>query len=286
MLQDSTIQLLRFRFSVFLLPVYLFALSQVPEINWWHAFLIAIILHLLVYPSSNGYNSYMDRDESPIGGIEKPMQPTEELKTVSAIMDITAVLAAFFISLPFAIALLLYITASRLYSNRRIRLKKYPLTGYLTVVVFQGAVTFFMVYHGCSISKTTAVPYLPMIASSMLIGGFYPLTQIYQHDSDLRDGVKTLSYLLGYKGTFLYTGIIYTLAMALMGLYFFQTGNNINTVILAIAMLPVLVYFFRWATMVWKDFSKADFKHTMRMNELASACTNIGFVSILIGRLI
>ena len=76
MLQKSTIQLLRFPFSFFLLPVYLFALSQVPSPHWGHALLIFFILHLLVYPASNGYNSYMDRDESSIGGIKQPLQPT------------------------------------------------------------------------------------------------------------------------------------------------------------------------------------------------------------------
>src|SRR5437899_2585356 len=59
LLHRSTIQLLRFPFSLFLLPVYLFALSEVPHIRWYPALLAFIVLHLLVYPSSNGYNSYM-----------------------------------------------------------------------------------------------------------------------------------------------------------------------------------------------------------------------------------
>src|SRR5215203_4561914 len=54
MLHRSTIQLLRFHFSLFLLPVYLFALSQAPTIDLKNAVLSFFILHLLVYPSSNG----------------------------------------------------------------------------------------------------------------------------------------------------------------------------------------------------------------------------------------
>ena len=65
-----------FHFSFFLMPVYWFALSQVKYINWAEAGLIFVILHLLVYPASNGYNSYMDRDTSPVGGIKNPLQPT------------------------------------------------------------------------------------------------------------------------------------------------------------------------------------------------------------------
>src|SRR5215213_1495413 len=121
-MKRSTIQLLRFHFSFFLLPVYLFALSQLHQINWINAILVFIVLHLLVYPSSNGYNSYMDRDETPIGGLSAPLQPTIELFYTSVVMDITAVVLSLIISSYFALGILLYILASRAYSYRRIRL--------------------------------------------------------------------------------------------------------------------------------------------------------------------
>ena len=98
MIKRSTIQLLRFHFSFFLMPVYWFALTQLVNINWANAALIFFILHVLVYPSSNGYNSYMDRDTSPIGGLENPLQPTKHLFFVTVAMDVTAVALSLFIS--------------------------------------------------------------------------------------------------------------------------------------------------------------------------------------------
>jgi 1,4-dihydroxy-2-naphthoate octaprenyltransferase len=59
-IKKSTLQLLRFPFSYFLMPVYFFALSQVNIIDIPKALLSFIILHLLIYPASNGYNCYMD----------------------------------------------------------------------------------------------------------------------------------------------------------------------------------------------------------------------------------
>lgn len=281
MLQASTIQLLRFHFSFFLLPVYLFALGQVPQIDTGDALLIFFILHFLVYPSSNGYNSYMDRDKTPIGGLSKPMQPTNELFRTSIIMDLAAIALSFFVSYWFAICIVLYIAASRAYSFRGIRLKKYPVVGYLTVVVFQGSVTFFMVYHGSHIEKTLAVPPAGIIAAGLLIGGFYPLTQVYQHEADRKDGVETISSMLGYRGTFIFTAIVYTMAMSVLAWLFFNSGEQNKFVVLATLMIPILVYFFVWAGKVWKDVHKADFHHTMRMNLLASICTNIAFITLL-----
>ncbi len=284
MLLPSTIQLLRFHFSFFLLPVYLFALGQVPTIQVSHALLIFFILHLLVYPSSNGYNSYMDRDEESIGGIAKPLQPTRQLFIISILMDVLALLLCFFISTLFFACVLAYILASRAYSYRGIRLKKYPLVGYLTVTIFQGAVTFFMVYHGSSADKTVLISPIGMLAASLLMGSFYPLTQIYQHVADAKDGVKTISYVLGYRGTFIFTALIYSLAMGTLAYYFFEQGHQNKFFVLATLLLPVLVYFFIWAAKVWSDTAKADFKHSMQMNQLAAVCSNLAFLTLLIGR--
>lgn len=282
MLQKSTIQLLRFHFSFFLMPVYWFALSQTPFINWPHAILIFIILHLLVYPASNGYNSYMDRDETAIGGLETPLQPTRQLFYTTVLMDIIAVTLSLVISFYFAAGILLYIIASRAYSYRGIRLKQYPVIGYLTVVIFQGAATFWLVYHGSDSTKSIQAPWQTMLAASLLIGGFYPLTQIYQHTADKQDGVTTISYLLGYKGTFIFTAIVYSIAFGMLAYWFISTLQQTKFFVLQLFFLPVLVYFFIWARKVWKDNAAANFKNTMQMNLLASACTNFAFITILI----
>ena len=264
------------------MPVYWFALSQVVNKNVPRAILVFVILHLLIYPASNGYNSYMDRDETSIGGIKNPSLPTKQLFYVTVFMDAIAILLSCFISWYFLAGIIAYILASRAYSYRGIRLKKYPLAGYLTVIIFQGAVTFFLVYHGSDAGKTLHAPIAGMLASSLLIGGFYPLTQVYQHEADLKDGVKTISYLLGYRGTFIFAMIVYGIAFAVLAYYFISSLEIKEFFALATCMLPVLVYFFIWAVKVWKDEKQADFKNTMRMNLLASCCTNIGFIVVFL----
>lgn len=282
MILKSTIQLLRFHFSYFLMPVYWFALTQLVNINWPRAILIFFILHVLVYPSSNGYNSYMDRDSTPIGGVKKPLPPTKQLFYATVLMDVLAIAFSFIISSWFALGTFIYITASRMYSYRGIRLKKYPVWGYLTVIIFQGALVFWMVYHGSHEYLKTSMPLTAMIAASLLIGGFYPLTQIYQHKQDLEDGIKTISYQLGYKKTFLFCALIYALAMMFLAYVFFSSLMFTHFFIFLLFLLPVIVYFLWWAVQVWKTETAADFVHTMRMNVLASTCTNAAFITVLI----
>ena len=281
MLHRSTIQLLRFHFSLFLLPVFLFAICQLDSINWRDAAIVFFILHGLVYPASNGYNSYMDRDKTSIGALAKPLQPTKQLLYVTVVMDIFSVGLSIIISFYFAGGILLYILASRAYSFRGIRLKKFPVTGYLIVVIFQGALTFFLSYHGSSNDKTLHVPLWPMIAATFLIGGQYPLTQVYQHEDDLKDNVKTISYKLGKKGTVVFCGIVFALATAAMFFTFDEQKQLKFFFIFAICMLPMILFFLWWMLQVWKDESKADFKNSLRMNLLASCCITICFLILI-----
>jgi 1,4-dihydroxy-2-naphthoate polyprenyltransferase len=280
---SSTLQLLRLSFSFFLMPVYWFALSQVVDRSWGRAILIFVILHVLVYPASNGYNSYMDRDEGPIGGLAHPLPPTRQLFWVTLIMDLLAVALGFIIGLWFVAGLAVYILASRAYSYRGIRLKKRPFIGWLTVISCQGALIFFIVYQGshpaAAGDASLRAPIEAMIACSLLLGGFYPLTQVYQHDADRRDGVRTLSMVLGYRGSFIFTGVVYGVAFLVLAYYFEVTLQHKEFLVLATCMLPVIVYFLMWAIKVWRDPAQANY---LRMNLLASVCTNAGFIAVLV----
>ena len=276
--------MLRIPFSFFLSPIYFFSLSQVPDINWTKAILIFFIIHFLVYPASNGYNSYMDRDTESIGGLEKPPPPAKDLFITTIVLDVAAILLSLLITPLFTLVMLFYIGASKAYSYRKIRLKIFAVLGYLVVIIFQGAVTFWLVYHGSSVDHTIDVPWLGMTACALLIGGFYPLTQIYQHKQDLDDGIATLSYKLGYAGTFIFCAIVYGIAWVFMAQFFIKYGERNKLLLVSIFFIPILVYFTRWFLQVRKDPKQANFKNTMRMNWLAATCTNLAFIILLIWR--
>lgn len=282
MLSASTIKLLRIPFSFFLSPVYFFALAQVRDIDWFKAIVVFVILHLLIYPASNGYNSYMDRDTESIGGLEKPPMPSKQLFTTIVFLDLMALLLGFLIDLFFVFLLLIYILASKAYSYRGIRLKKLPITGYLLVIICQGALTYWLVFYGSNNSRINEIPWQGMIICSLLIGGFYPLTQIYQHKQDLADNVKTISYKLGYSGTFIFCAVIYSIAFLFMAQFFISDDEINKLFVISIFFIPVIIFFIKWFLQVRKDNKAANFKNTMAMNWLASACTNTAFITLLI----
>ncbi len=286
MLPDrNTIKLLRIPFSFFLAPLFLFAYSQADTVVHGEALWSFLIIHLLVYPASNGYNSYIDRDEESIGGLEKPPLPTIRLFYLTLFLDAVAtLLALIFVNTLFAVCLVLYIAASRAYSSRQIRLKKYPVVGFLTVVIFQGAFTYYMSIagiSGASLRLDTANIYV-LLACSFQIAGAYPLTQIYQHEQDLRDGITTLSYKLGYTGTFLFSALMFVLCNVFYYLYFTSRELGMIFFIIQVFFVPIVAWFGIWFAMVRKDRRQANFRNAMRMNWIAAICMNSCFIVLII----
>ncbi len=224
----------------------------------------------------------MDRDTTSIGGIEKPLQPTNQLFVFTVIMDVLAAIFALIISPLTAACIFIYIIFSRLYSYRKIRLKQYALIGYLVVIINQGGLIFFTVFHAANKDANPMAPWIGILCATLLIGGFYPITQIYQHKEDADDKVNTISMILGKKGTFIFCAAIYAIAFAFLFVYFNSVNKLFLFNVLLLFFLPVLVYFAVWFLQVRKNMSNADFKHTMRMNKIASACTNLAFITLLI----
>ncbi len=273
-------------FSFFLMPVFLFALSQASTINWQTTILAFVILHLFIFPSSNGYNSYQDRDETSIGGLKHPPKVSKNLFYATLFLDIIGVLCALVVSVYFSLFVLLFVLVSRAYSYRNLRLKKYAIIGFLTVFIFQGAFVYLMASSSItsfSIEKFfTLNNIICMSVASLFIGSIYPLTQIYQHEADKKDGVISISYKLGYTGTFVFSAILFSIATIFLFYYFKIKHHQIALVLFLLIMLPVVTKLLIWFKKVRKDTVNANFENTMTMNLLTSTCMNLYFLLLIL----
>jgi 1,4-dihydroxy-2-naphthoate octaprenyltransferase len=214
----------------------------------------------------------MDNDTESIGGLEKPPMPTKKLFYVSFLFDLIGLVLCCFVSFGFATLIVLYVLASRAYSFKGIRLKKYPFISWITVSFFQGSYLFLVLFFCLSGNlKTEIFPGYIFFVPSLLIGATYPLSQVYQHKQDTASGDITLSILLGYKGTFIFSAVLFTIATIL---FFIQseilTPNFLHFYWFLAFLFPVVIYFLWWAIQVFNNTKYACFKNTMRMNILSS----------------
>ncbi len=240
---------LRIPFSYFLLPVFLFSLAISPNITGKSILWTFIIVHFFLYPASNGYNSYFDKDEKSIGGLKNPPPVKKGLYYLSLLFDVIAIVLGFLLINPtFAFMLLIYGLVSKAYSHPAIRLKKLPVTGWLVAGLFQGLFTFMMCYVGINkysfenVSKFNVL--IPGILSTMMLWANYPMTQIYQHEEDEKHGDMTISRKLGIRGTFYFVSAVFGV-VTLGFILYFQTFFELKYAWAFLAALfPVIAIFF------------------------------------------
>ncbi len=281
-MKKSTFLHLRIPFSFFLLPVFLFAWSIMPEVDVIRFVSVFVILHFLVYPASNGYNSYFDKDEDSIGGLKVPPKVSKELYYYALVFDLIALIWAAWISSYFALFIFIYGLVSKAYSHPSIRLKKMPFTVWFAAGFFQGYFTFITTIIGLHSADWSLIMdikvQLPAILSTLLLFGSYPMTQIYQHDEDARRGDLTISRILGILGTFHFTAIAFLISS--MGFFFFYYNyvSLSDGIIFYCSLLPVLLFFNLWYFKARKDKSAANYERTMQLNLLSAICLNAFFV--------
>lgn len=285
MVKKATLIHLRIPFSFFLMPFFIFGISQLEEITWWKIAVAFIVVHFFHNGASNAFNSYFDKDEGSIGGIENPPPVDKELYVVSLIFDVLAVVLGYLVNPYFAVMVFIIGLASKAYSHPMIRFKKHAVLGLLIVSFFQGFWTYFMVVvaqYGYSPSIFSPQHLFAGCICSLMLLGSYPMTQIYQHEEDAKRGDRTFSLLLGVKGTFIWTMSTFALAASLFILYFVEYNVWFVAVLFMVMTSPTVVYFLSWMKDAWENESRADYKSTMQLNFLSAACFNLFFIGVIL----
>ena len=287
LIAHSTLKHLRITFSFNLLPIFLFALAITPKsINWIDALVLFVCWHFFIYPASNGFNSYFDKDKESIAGIKYPPKVTKELYYFSIALDGIGILLALCIHLTTAISMLIYGLISKAYSHPLIRLKKRPVVSWIIVSVFQGYFVFLVTYwaiHDIPISRlTTSMIQIPALLTTMMLMSAYPITQVYQHMEDRERGDFTLSLRLGVLGTFHFTALGFVITALGYVSYFFYYHDSQTMLLYLILMIPLLIYYIFWYQKVIKRIDLADFEHTMKLNRLSALCLNAFFLLLII----
>ncbi len=287
LISHSTLKHLRITFSFNLLPIFLFALAITPQsINWIDALVLFLCWHFFIYPASNGFNSYFDKDKESIAGIKYPPKVTKELYYFSIALDGIGILLALCIHLPTAISMLIYGLISKAYSHPSIRLKKRPVVSWIIVSLFQGYFVFLVTYwavHDIPISiLATSMIQIPALLTTMMLMSAYPITQVYQHKEDRERGDFTLSLSLGILGTFHFTALAFVMTTLGYAGYFYYYQDLQTLLLYLTLMTPLFIYYVSWYQEVRENIELADFEHTMKLNRLSALCLNTFFLLLII----
>lgn len=281
---------LRLPFSVYLLPVCLFAMTLPPGItNWGRALWVVLVIHVLVYPAANTFNSYYDKDEGSVNGLEAPPPVDRTLFWVSMGLEVLALLAGALVNVQFVVFILVYGAFMKCYSHTAIRIKKRPIASWLLISTFQGGFVFLMTYmilHDLTfwelfVTSSQIGLGLGTLISTLNILALYPVSQVYQHAEDASRGDLTISRLMGVRGTFI-NALLCLLASGICFLIFYQGTWPFFLMIALIT--PGLVHLASLTYRVWQNPAAANYRAAMWMTRLTGWGMNIFFLILLVSK--
>ena len=156
------------------------------------------------------------------------------------------------------------------------------MAGWLTVVVFQGIFTFMMCYVGINgfpfeILFREKTVFAGLLVSLLLFAS-YPLTQVYQHAEDARHGDKTMSRLLGIRGTFYFAMVFFIVATVGFIFFFNRYFESTWSAIFLAALTPTVIFFLVWFARVLRDERNSSHSMAMWQNLISSTCLNGFFI--------
>lgn len=271
----------RFPFSWLLMPVFMYAISQVLPSSYQlgQVLLLWSIWHIWVYPASNAFNSYFDKDEGSIGGLEHPPPVSVQLYRASVLWMFISLLLAACLGYRVLLGVGIYTLASVLYSHPYVRLKRYPWLGWVVVVFFQGAWVYMMIVWqllGNQLVFSWKQHSFAALLSSCMLAGLYPLTQVYQHDEDRRRGDQTLSLILGVRATFRFAMLFFVLSAFGHVCYAILFADALYIMVVGGLLLPAMLYFVYWYRSVRRS-GQINYHDVMRMSIWSATLLNAAF---------
>lgn len=278
LIRDLVIHL-RLHFQLLLAPIYLWGFYLADgriDLAFGLGFLA---FHLFLYGGTTAYNSYYDRDEGPVGGLEKPPPVTELLLPFSWGMQLMGVLLAAFVNLPLLVLYLVIMGMGIAYSHPRTRWKARPFGGLLTVGVGQGILAGLAgwVTAQPDLLQMRWIDGLGILAIALVTVGFYPLTQIYQIEEDAARGDITFAVWAGSRGVFRFAiPLLAGAAILLIGVIVLTMGWWAGLLVGAVYVW-LLVALLRWASQYDEQDVLANFRYIMRIYQISSG----GFLLLL-----
>lgn len=252
MISINSLKQLRLPFSIFLMPVFFFALALTPNHNEARILWVFLAVHVFLYPSCSGFKSFFSKNES--GSTTVAQEESTGLLWIALVLLLIAIGIGVRINWSFAGMIAVYGMVSLAVAYPSLAISKNHWLNWFFTGLFQGYFAFAMMYAGLSalswemLFKSHVL--IPGVLVSLLFWAAYPFTQMH-----LQKGIKNIAYptlekILGPKGIFLFSAIIFLLAGFSFTWYFNEKNQTEAIYTFLACILPMILYFLIWFSFV------------------------------------
>ena len=264
---------LRLHFQLLLAPIFLWGFllgGGRPDARAIGAF---VVFHLFLYGGATAFNSAYDRDTGPVGGLEHPPPVDARLLPFS----IGILLVGWFLSALLAPELCLVygviLAFAVAYSHPSVRWKAAPWPSLATIFVGQGVFGFLGGWLAAGRSLGAAASpdgVVGALEASLIVAGFYPLTQLFQIEEDRSRGDRTLAVAWGPTRCFRLAQAAFLLGGVMVAATVLARYGPAEAPLAALFFAGLIVAVERWRRAFDADAILTNFRRAMRLNTAAS----------------
>ena len=211
---------LNYNFLILSAPFLLGAFYVSKIINVYSFLYLFVVAYIFLFGGVNAYNSYFDKDEGPIGGLEKPPKMEKWMLVASWCFQIAGLALSLWSGYIYTVLVIMTIFLSWLYSGMKFRFKGRPILSLITIGIGIPLCMTFMGYIAAGGNTITTQLILGAIGSALIIMSMYPFSQVYQIADDEKRGDITFTVRYGATGVKRIFYSIFPLGIILLSLSF------------------------------------------------------------------
>lgn len=270
---------LRWHYQVFILSgSYLLGAFLSFNIDWSAFWVQFLNVHLLLFGGATAYNSYWDKDEGPVGGLQAPPPMQRWMWSASLLLQVIGLWIAIYAGLGFAgiygSSMLLF----WLYSTPHARWKGAPLRSLLAIGISTGTNSVFMGYLASGSETLSFSSVIAAMGVGFMVLSLYPVSQLYQQDEDQQRGDQTFAIRFGFRGVTRFFGGAFFAGVLLVALAIGQIQGWLGGIFLGIG-LSVGNWIYRQLKTI--TAKKEDYQTVMRI-KYGTSLAFVIFLSFLL----
>lgn len=198
---------LRWHYQVFILSGgYLLGGLLSLGIDWSTFMWQFLNVHLLLFGGATAYNSYWDKDEGPVGGLQNPPPMQRWMWPASLLWQFFGLVIALWVGFLYSTIYALSIFFFWLYSTPHFRWKGKPLRSLVAIGISTGCNSVLMGFLAAGNAWLAPVILTAASGVTLMVLSLYPVSQIYQFDEDQKRGDQTFSMKFGFPGVIRFFG--------------------------------------------------------------------------------
>lgn len=175
-------------------------------------------VHLLLFGGATAYNSFWDKDEGPIGGLQNPPKMQPWMWSASLMLQVVGLVIAVPQGLLYTGIYVLSMLLFWLYSTPLARWKSHPYKSLVAIGISTGFNSVLLGNLAAGNGEIAISVWVAAAGVSLMLLSLYPISQIYQIEEDRKRRDQTFAVRFGKRGVCYFFIIAFVSGLILVSL--------------------------------------------------------------------